>query len=207
MTKLEFFFDCSSPWTYLAFVGIQPIIARVDVNVHWRPILVGGVFNVVNQDVYQYRAQPNPRRENYYSKDLNDWFRHYGLMLNWPDVFPVNSVKAMRGAFIALEKDCLVRYCLAVFEAYWRDNKDISRDDVLAEIVESQDMDSQAFFEKINHPDYKQALRVTTQNLIDRGGFGSPTMFVNDTDMYFGNDRLILVESMLKSQVQTSWKT
>ncbi|MBV9904301.1 MAG: DsbA family protein, partial [Alphaproteobacteria bacterium] len=62
MATLEFFFDCSSPWTYLAFTRVQPVIARTGSDIVWKPILVGGVFNAVNKDVYERRANPDPRK-------------------------------------------------------------------------------------------------------------------------------------------------
>ena len=57
MPTFEFFYDCSSPWTYLAFRGVQPIAERLGVEIQWRPILVGGVFNAVNQDLYAVREK------------------------------------------------------------------------------------------------------------------------------------------------------
>ena len=133
--RLEFFFDCSSPWTYLAFAGIQPLAARVGVSIEWKPILVGGVFNSVNPEVYAARANPNPRRMGYMRKDLQDWARLYGLEIGWPAVFPVNSVKAMRGVLVAEVSGLLVPFAQAVFERYWRDLQDISSDEVVAEIA------------------------------------------------------------------------
>jgi 2-hydroxychromene-2-carboxylate isomerase len=195
--QLEFFFDCSSPWTYLAFAGIQPLAVRVGVGIEWKPILVGGVFNSVNPEVYSARANPNPRRMDYMRKDLQDWARLYGLEIGWPAVFPVNSVKAMRGVLVAEESGLLVPYAQAVFERYWRDLQDISSDEVVADIARSVGLDERAFMAAIAGPACKEQLRANTEELIERGGFGSPTMFVNGTDMYFGNDRLVLVEHAL----------
>ncbi len=101
MHTLEFFFDCSSPWTYLAFESVQKLKARIDFNIVWRPILVGGVFNQVNPSVYENRAKPVPVKARYYQKDLRDWAHYVGITIGQPPVFPVNSVKAMRGAFVA----------------------------------------------------------------------------------------------------------
>jgi 2-hydroxychromene-2-carboxylate isomerase len=190
--KLEFFFDCSSPWTYLAFEGIQPIAARHGVAIDWRPILVGGVFNAVNQEVYAARANPNPRRFGYMQKDLADWARYYGLEIGWPTVFPVNSVKAMRGALVALDEGRLVPYARAVFQRYWRDLADISQPEVVAEIAAAC-----GFMERIEQAGVKERLRRNTEELVARGGFGTPTMFLDGDDMYFGNDRLVLVERAL----------
>ena len=62
MATLEFFFDCGSPWTYLAFHKIEDLCTETGSKLVWRPILVGGVFNQVNREVYAARAEPNPRR-------------------------------------------------------------------------------------------------------------------------------------------------
>src|SRR5699024_3889089 len=122
----------------------------------------------------------------YYRKDMEDWARFQGLTIGKPSVFPVNSVKALRGAFVAIDAGKISDYSRAVFKAYWTDDKDISQEDVLRPIVESVGMDSRDFFQKIAAPDYKQKLFDTTDDLIARGGFGSPTMFVGGDDMYFG---------------------
>ena len=197
MARLEFFFDCSSPWTYLAFHRIEELAREAKADLVWKPILVGGVFNAVNPSVYEQRANPTPARAAYYGKDLADWARIYGLRIGMPTVFPVNSVKAMRGAFVAEEHGLLSPYARAVFEAYWGLLEDISQDEVLEKIVRSVGLPREEFFEKIAAPEYKAKLRANTDELIARGGFGSPTMFVNRDDMYFGNDRLVLVRQAL----------
>jgi 2-hydroxychromene-2-carboxylate isomerase len=158
---------------------------------------VGGVFNEVNKSVYEQRANPVPAKARYYAKDLADWARAYGLRIGQPPVFPVNSVKAMRGVFVAQEHDCVSPYARAVFEAYWGDLLDISQDDVLADIVERVGLDRDAFFQEIAKPEIKARLRDNTDELMRRGGYGSPTMFVDSDDMYFGNDRIELVRGAL----------
>ncbi len=197
MRTLEFFFDCSSPWTYLAFNGIEALAAETGAELVWKPILVGGVFNAVNDSVYAQRAQPVPAKLRYYAKDLADWARKGGIRIGSPAVFPVNSVKAMRGCFVALDAGVLPAFARAVFEAYWGEGHDISLPDVLEPIAASVGLEPAAFFESIATPEIKARLRATTEELIERGGFGSPTMFVNRDDMYFGNDRLELVHDAL----------
>jgi 2-hydroxychromene-2-carboxylate isomerase len=195
--KLEFFYDCSSPWTYLAFTKIEDLARRNDAELIWRPILVGGLFNTVNPSVYESRAKPVPVKAKYYVKDLRDWARFYGLKIGNPTVFPVNSVKAMRGALVANEHRVISRYSRRVFESYWGDDKDISQDDVMREIVKEVGLDEKEFFTKIASDEYKARLRANVEELIKRGGFGSPTMFVEGS-MFFGNDRLPLVEHELQ---------
>jgi 2-hydroxychromene-2-carboxylate isomerase len=197
MATLEFFFDCSSPWTYLAFHRIEALAAETGADLVWRPILVGGVFNAANPSVYESRAKPVPAKARYYAKDLGDWVRHSGLRIGTPKPFPVNSVKAMRGAYVALDAGCIAPYARAVFESYWVELRDISRDDVLADVVAQVGLEREAFFAALASPALKDRLRASTDELVARGGFGSPTMFVDGDDMYFGNDRLVLVREAL----------
>lgn len=202
--ELEFFYDCSSPWTYFAFTRLIPMMEELGLPVRWRPILVGGVFNAVNQQVYATREamftqRENERRLRYYIKDLQDWAALCSVTINMPAGHPINSVKAMRGAFFAQEKGLLVPYSRAVFETYWSGvNPDIASDEVLADICEQVGLKQRGFFKAINDQHYKNLLRQSTDELILRGGYGSPTIFINVDDMYFGNDRLPLVEYRLR---------
>ena len=203
MSKIEFFFDCSSPWTYLAFEGIEALSVRFpNVEIEYRPILVGGVFNSVNPSVYQNRDNPVPVKQAYGKKDMQDWANLFGIKIGQPPVFPVNSVKAMRGAFVALEEGCLVPYARRVFQRYWGELADISQVEVLSGILADVGLDEISFFEKITQQNYKDNLRVNTEELVKRGGFGSPTMYLNGDDMYFGNDRIALIEAKLNGELK-----
>ena len=197
MHRIEFFFDCSSPWTYLAFEQALRLFPPTVAELVWKPILVGGVFNTVNPSVYAAREQPVPAKAAYARKDLQDWAAYEGLTIGQPPVFPVNSVKAMRGAFVALEQGRLVPYARAVFRRYWSELADISQDEVLATCVTEAGLERADFFARIAQPACKDLLRQTTDELIARGGFGSPTLFLDGTDMYFGNDRLVLLQHRL----------
>jgi 2-hydroxychromene-2-carboxylate isomerase len=112
-----------------------------------------------------------------------------------PTVFPVNSVKAMRGC-IFVAKD-MVPFARAVFETYWGGDQDISQDAVLTGICKSLGIDPQSFFAGIGQQAIKDQLKANTDEVMARGGFGSPTIFIDKTDMYFGNDRLPLVREAL----------
>ncbi len=197
MKTLEFFFDVSSPWTYLAFTRIHGVLERTGARIVWKPILVGGVFNAVNPDVYERRANPDPRKASYSGKDLQDWARLAGIKIGKPPVFPVRAVAAMRLVLAADEQGALVTLSRALFEAYWGDLKDISQTFVLEEACRSVQLDPGAALARSNAADIKERLRANTEEVIARGGFGSPTMFVDGSDMYFGNDRLPLVEAAL----------
>ncbi len=194
---IEFFFDCSSPWTYLAFTRIEPLAAEFGARLAWRPFLVGGVFNSVNPSVYAAREHPVPAKQAYMRKDLQDWARSAGIRIQFPpSVFPVNSVKAMRGCLLLEAEGKLVEFARAVFAAYWGEDKDISQDAVLEDICAGLGIDPARFFAGVAEPAIKDRLRANTEELIRRGGFGSPTLFLDD-DMYFGNDRLPLLREAL----------
>jgi 2-hydroxychromene-2-carboxylate isomerase len=158
---------------------------------------VGGVFNKVNDDVYKQRQTPNPVKRAYYQKDLSDWAALAGIDIMSPSVFPVKSVLAMRACFHAIEQDTLVPFATALFEAYWRDDRDISREDVIAACAIEAGLDDAALLTAAQSSQAKAALIANTDELIARGGFGSPTLYIGGTDMYFGNDRLELVEAAL----------
>jgi len=185
---VEFFFDCSSPWTYLAFEGIQASL--VDIDIVWKPILVGGIFNSINPSVYVSRENPVPQKVRYHAKDLQDWANRRSVIIGKPKPFPVNSVKAMRGAFVAIEEGLLVEYARAIFRRYWTDLQDISADNVLKSVTQEVGLDTTNYFTKINLDLYKEKLRKNTDELISRNGYGSPTMFLNQSEMFFGNDRI-----------------
>ena len=197
MKKVEFFFDCSSPWTYLAFAAFNKDVAFRHCEIVWKPILVGGLFNTVNPSVYESRAKPVPIKQAYYRKDLADWARFVGVEIGNPPVFPVNSVKVMRGAFVADEGGKLVDYAMLAFHRYWGELRDISHDDEVRSIADAVGLEVETFWQKVTSKAYKDKLKINTDELIERGGFGSPTLFVDNVDMYFGNDRLPLVANAL----------
>src|SRR6195952_5250411 len=197
---IEFFFDCSSPWPYLAFHNTQPLARDFGEQIKWRPILVGGIFNSINPSVYAQREHPVPAKARHMLKDLADWARSAELTIRMPPrVFPVNSVKAMRGCLWLLREQpaAMVPFATAVFEAYWGDDLEISQDAVLSGVCDRAGVASDAFFQGIADQAIKDQLKANTDEVMARGGFGSPTIFLDKTDMYFGNDRMPLIREAL----------
>ena len=198
MKKIEFFLDCSSPWTYLSFRGILDLRNRKNFEIIWKPILVGGIFNSTNPSVYESRKNPIKEKLEYSQKDMSDWAELRKIKFNWPKIFPINSVKSMRGTFYFIDKQIKIEdYLEAVFKAYWTDGKDISNEGCLSSIVASLSESPEDFLEFIEKPKTKSRLIDNTQELMDRNGFGSPTFFLDGTDMFFGNDRIQLIENRL----------
>lgn len=198
--SVDFFFDCSSPWTYLAFDGLLQLQAEDGFEIVWRPFLVGGVFNTVNPSVYQMREKPVIPKARYFTKDLHDWIRRSGLAIRWtPSIFPVNSARAMRAALVAADAGQCPAFAARVFQLYWSDDRDISQPEVIAEACTAAGLDPAATLEEADTPQRRDQLKANTQELIDRGGFGTPSFFVpaGGPDMYFGQDRLVLVREAL----------
>ena len=196
--KLEYFFDCRSPWTYLSFRGILELRKNKEFEIIWKPILVGGIFNSTNPSVYESRKNPVKEKMEYSQKDMADWAAERNIQFNWPKIFPINSVKSMRGSFYFLDKNQNIEeYLEKVFKAYWTEGKDISSNDCLKDIVTSLSASADDFIEFIDLPETKKRLVDNTQELMDRNGFGSPTFFLDTEDMYFGNDRIQLIKNKL----------
>jgi 2-hydroxychromene-2-carboxylate isomerase len=200
---IEFFFDCSSPWTYLAFRNIQPLAAELALDIRWRPVLVGGIFNSVNTGIYAAREDLNTPKNRYILKDVQDCARAIGLRMAFPPkVFPVNSVKAMRGclwiAQDAKAQSQFLAFVEATFAAYFTRQEDISQDAVLTALCEQTGIDAAAFMAGIAQADIKSALKANTDEAIQRGAFGVPTFFIGE-DMYFGNDRLPMAMAAARS--------
>lgn len=200
MSEIEFFFDLSSPWTYLAFTNVQKLAEKTGASVTYRPILVGGVFNAVNQQIYAARENPDNRRFTHSFKVLKDWAALAGVTMNFPNQYhPAKSVNAMRMA-CALEEDqeALRVFAKAAFEGFIGRGENLDDPDVLVRFANDAGLDGAAIRERSVSDEIKARLRSNTDELIARGGYGSPTMFVGRTDMYFGNDQLPIVEAALK---------
>lgn len=200
MAKVEFFFDLSSPWTYMAFHNIRPILAETGAEIVWRPFLVGGVFNAVNDAVYAAREDSTGPKARHHAKSLKDWAAWSGLPMNFPSRYhPVRSVHAMR-LCCALEddQDALVRFAEAAFAAYFGDRRNLDDPDVLKDIAGSIGMDGAALIAQTQTDPVKRKLRANTDEAIARGAFGSPSIFVDGEDMYFGNDQLPLVKKAVE---------
>jgi len=206
MTTVDYFFDCSSPATYLAFHRLRELQSELDFTLNYFPIFIGGVFKAVNPGVFEIRATMLKVKEEYFIKDFRDWEKVTGLRIHWPQPYhPVNSIKAMRGVVAAGRHGKLAEMAKATFEAYWRDGRDISDDGVLREACLETGLNPEIIFRERDQEGIKDELRHNGEQLIARGGFGSPTMFVNGDDMYWGNDRIELVRAAIeraKGEVQ-----
>jgi len=199
--KIEFFFDCSSPWTYLAFERIQPLAAEFNAEIIWRPILVGGIFNAVNPGIEwtNQKERIPPPKMDYFFKDIADWARATDITIKFPPKgHPVNSVKVMRACLVVEPQGKLIPWARAAFQAYFGEDRDLSSDAVIVDICRKVGIEPEPLLARIAEQPVKDALRANGDEAMARGAFGSPTMYLDKDDMYFGVDRLVLLRAAME---------
>ena len=183
----------------MAFHAIGPILAEAGTGMTLRPLLVGGVFNAVNQGVYENRSNSQSPKAKAMSKWTGEWAAYAGVPMNFPSEFhPLRSVHAMRFC-CALEDDqaTLLRFTRAAFEAYFRDQRNLDDPAELVAVADECGLDGSKLAELAQTQPVKDKLRNNTDEAIARGAFGSPSIFVDKDHMYFGNDQLPLVRARL----------
>lgn len=198
--RVEFFYDLSSPWTYLAFTNLAGVLERTGTEARLRPILVGGIFNAVNQSVYAAREAAENRKLKHSWRVLKDWTALAGVEMKFPSQWhPAKSVNAMRMACaLADNQTALVKFTKAAFESYFGAQENLDDPDVLVAVANRVGLDGEVLRTAAQTEAIKALLRANTEEVIERGGYGSPTIFVDGERMYFGNDQLPLVEFALK---------
>ena len=102
----------------------------------------------------------------------------------------------MRGCLFAKTENKLVEFASNLFQAYWSEGIDISQEDLLVVIAKNSNLNTQEFKKYLVSQEAKDLLIQNTNELIERGGFGSPTFFYKEK-MFFGNDRLHLLEEAI----------
>lgn len=199
MHTVEFFFDLSSPWTWMAFKNIQPIIRESGATIVWKPFLVGGVFNAVNHDVYRWRENPDDRKYRHSFTWLQEWAKLYGIPMNFPcEHHPVKSVLAMRFCCALQDhQEQLLSFATRAFEAYFTDQKNLDEPEVMVAIADACGLNGSELLEKTRDQVIKDCLRLNTEDAIARGAFGSPTIFVDKDRLYFGGDQLPIIRQAL----------
>jgi len=193
---VEYFFDTSCPWCYLALERVQDAAIRTGGRVVYRPVLVDDVVRLVNSGFPADRTDRVPVRARYQAKDLADWARYCGLTLQRPSPWPIRAEWAQRGAVVAAESGQGAAYLSAVFAALFADNRDITDLAVVEELAGQAGLNIPQFRSLVQQNKTLEQLTVNATELVARGGFGTPTLLVGE-DLYFGNDRMPLVESAL----------
>jgi 2-hydroxychromene-2-carboxylate isomerase len=187
--QVEFLFDYVSPFSYLADSQVASLRKRTGAEVIYKPAILGAIFKATNNT-------PPPSisaKLKYYAVDAMRWARHYGVPMQPNPFFPMNTLRALRGAIVAQSEGRFAAYHEAVFRAMWVEGRNLSDAAVMGTIFEQVGLDSGA----VKRDDIREKLKAITDEAIARGAFGVPTFFVGDA-MFWGNDRLQFVEETLR---------
>jgi 2-hydroxychromene-2-carboxylate isomerase len=203
MSAVEFYFDFSCPWTYLAFTRLQESAIRTGSGIHWKPVLVEDVRKQVNPAGADSRVEPIAAKAKYAADDLARWAEFCGISITLPTGWPVRPLDALTGMLVADQAGVAAKYAAGMFAAYFGDGRDIGARSVVLEVANSAGLDVPAFESGLDEEPKRATVGKNGEQLVERGGFGSPTMFVGEL-MFFGNDRMPLVEFALG---QTSGRT
>ena len=182
MTKLiDFYFDFISPYSYLAYKKIDKLR---EININYKPILLGGLHKLggITAPAFNERKMKNMKNDCEIIAKKND------IKFIWNNKFPLNSLSLMRG-YLAIADEYKENYFDTCFDAYWKDNIDISLEENLIEILNKCKIDKSLFFNKIKDEKIKNQLKELTNLAFDKDIFGAPTFIVNNK-LFWGQDRL-----------------
>jgi 2-hydroxychromene-2-carboxylate isomerase len=188
--RVDFFFDFSSPYAYLASTQVRALVARTGAAITYRPVLLGALFKTLGTPNVPLFAMPESK-QRYNARELSRYAEYLGVHFKFASAFPMNTVKALR---LVLVTDEAHRPNLidALFRALWSEDRDISNDDELRKILASASLDT-ALLDQTSQEGVKMALRDANDVALSRGVFGVPT-FAIDGELFWGQDRLREVE-------------
>ncbi len=195
---IEFYFDFSSPFAYLASERIEAIAAKHNRQIVWHPILLGAVFKISQQ----VPLTQIPLKGDYSLRDFARSAREHGIAYNHPDPFPIASISACRATlWLRNHSDEALNaktteFVHTVFRAFFAQGKDITDVDVLGTLATSLDIDAVSMKAALGEQSVKDALRVEVENAIALGIFGAPFLIVDD-EPFWGNDRLDQIDRWL----------
>ncbi len=191
---IEYFYDFSSPYAYLALEEVQRVAERTGAEVVWKPFFLGGLFNKLGSALVPIQ-EASPAKRAWLNTDLHRWAEVREMAFKWPSRFPMNTIRALR-IVLQLDGDDHRAAAAAIFKAYWADDLDINDPSVLADVLAAAGLDARALLEGTKDPAVKARLFVNTDDLFDRGGCGAPAFFVDGLH-FWGQDRLQLAEKAL----------
>ena len=198
MKRVDFFYDFSCPYAYLAHTQIEALCERAGAELVWRPMLLGGVFQAVGTVQVPF-ASMTASKARHNACDMMRWADHFDVPLTLPPTHPNRTVLALRATLAAGAE--IPRASKALFAAYWVLGRDVSQPDVVREALDRAGLDGDALIARAEDPAIKAALRVRTEEAVARGVFGAPAFVVTAPgvpgDLFWGQDRLDFVEKAL----------
>ena len=192
--NIEFHFDFGSPTAYLAFTQLKIIAERNKTVIEYYPILLGGVFKATGNNP----PASVPAKGKYMMTDLQRYADKYGVPYERNPFFPVNTLSLMRGAISYQDEGDFIKYIEVMFKNMWIEPKNLNDEDVLKKVLIENNFDFDDFIKRITDQNVKNRLISNTENAVNKGAFGAPTIFVGD-QMFFGQDRMEFVEEYLNN--------
>ncbi|MBT3990802.1 MAG: 2-hydroxychromene-2-carboxylate isomerase [Rhodospirillaceae bacterium] len=193
---IEFLFDFSSPYGYVAAHRIEEIGQKHEREVIWKPFLLGAIFQVNDQRPLKDQAL----KWDYSSHDLSRTARHYGVKWTLPEIFPIPTQAAGRAFYWINDQDrgLAKKFALAAYQKYFADGVDIRPKEVIAEVATGLGLDGAACLAAMEDDVYKLKLKEVTAEAIERNVCGSPFFFIGD-EPFWGNDRLDMIDEWLET--------
>ena len=194
MKSVEFYFDLGSPYSYLAYYRLLQIAEQQEIQIVYKPILLGGVFKATgNRSPIEI-----PVKGVYSILDMQRWAEYYQIPIQMNPHFPMNTLTLMRiltgVQLLHLEK--FEQVLKLLFDAMFGTPQNLNEPTVLAEVLKPSGFSVEDIMSMVQSDVVKQKLITETEQAIQRGIFGAPTFFVGD-EMYWGQDRLHFVEQAL----------
>jgi 2-hydroxychromene-2-carboxylate isomerase len=184
MTKsIDFYFDIISPYSYLAHKKIIAL-RKKKINFNYKPILVGGLHNLQGITAPAFIKS----KLNHMINDCILFAKKDNIEFIWNSKFPINSLSLMRG-YLFIEHDKKELYLDIMFDGYWKDNLDLSKEENLIKLLKKCNIDDKIFFEGIKDSKIKDDLKSVTEEAHNNDIFGAPTFVVNNK-IFWGQDRL-----------------
>ena len=183
-SHIDFYFDIISPYSYIAHKKIQKIKEHQKVVFNYKPILLGGLHNLVGINAPAF----NKYKMKNMQSDCELVSKKNNISFKWNLKFPINSLSIMRG-YLSVEDSQKEDYLNIFFNAYWRDNLDLSSEKEFSKLLESLKINSKIFYEKISQQSIKDTLKKFTNDAFEKEVFGAPTFIINNK-IFWGQDRL-----------------
>ena len=183
-SHIDFYFDIISPYSYIAHKKIQKIKEQQKIIFNYKPILLGGLHNQAGISAPAF----NKYKMKNMQSDCELVSKKNNISFKWNLKFPINSLSIMRG-YLSVEDGQKEDYLNIFFNAYWRDNLDLSSEKEFSKLLENLKIDSKTFFDKITQQSTKDTLKQLTNDAFEKEVFGAPTFIVNNK-IFWGQDRL-----------------
>ena len=181
---IDFYFDFISPYSYIAHQKIKLIDIKDEIKFNYKPILLGGLHKLGNITAPAF----NERKMKNMKNDCEIISKKNKISFKWNDKFPINSLYLMRG-FISIDPQFKNKYLDTCFDAYWKNNVDISIEKNINNILDACKIDKKNFFDKIQEQQIKDELKSCTDEAFKKDIFGAPTFVINNK-LFWGQDRL-----------------